>query len=103
PLQLHDLFARLRCASTGSESRDAVATARGDHRSRDDRNPRRHESRLALMTVMWVFLAGGLGSATRYVIGLWAATTFGVAFPYGTLIVNLAGCFALGLVVQLAV
>ena len=55
------------------------------------------------MTVMWVFLAGGLGSASRYVIGLWAATTFGVTFPYGTVIVNLAGCFALGLVVQLAV
>ena len=55
------------------------------------------------MTVMWVFFAGGLGSAARYVIGLWAAATFGVSFPYGTLIVNLAGCFALGLVVQLAV
>ena len=55
------------------------------------------------MTVMWVFLAGGLGSASRYLIGLWAATTFGVTFPYGTLIVNMTGCFALGLVVQLAV
>lgn len=55
------------------------------------------------MTVIWVFLAGGLGSAARYLIGLWAATALGVGFPYGTLIVNLAGCFALGLVVQLAV
>jgi len=55
------------------------------------------------MTVMWVFLAGGLGSATRYLIGLGAASMFGVAFPYGTLIVNLSGCFALGLVVQIAV
>jgi CrcB protein len=55
------------------------------------------------MTVIWVFLAGGLGSASRYQIGLWAATTFGVTFPYGTVIVNLIGCFALGLVVQLAV
>ena len=55
------------------------------------------------MTVMWVFLAGGLGSAARYLIGQWAATALGVGFPYGTLIVNLVGCFALGLVVQLAV
>ena len=55
------------------------------------------------MTVIWVFLAGGLGSAARYVIGLSAAAAFGVAFPYGTLIVNLAGCFALGMVVQLAI
>ena len=55
------------------------------------------------MTVIWVFLAGGLGSAARYVIGLSAAAAFGVAFPYGTVIVNLAGCFALGMVVQLAI
>jgi fluoride exporter len=55
------------------------------------------------MTVIWVFLAGGLGSAARYSIGLWSASAFGVAFPYGTMIVNLAGCFGLGLVVQLAV
>jgi fluoride exporter len=54
------------------------------------------------MTVMWVFVAGGLGSAARYLIGQWAASAWGVAFPYGTLIVNLSGCFALGLVVHLA-
>ena len=55
------------------------------------------------MTVIWVFLAGGLGSAARYAIGQSAAAAFGVGFPYGTVIVNLTGCFALGLVVQLAI
>jgi len=55
------------------------------------------------MTLLWVFLAGGLGCVARYAIGQWAATAFGVTFPYGTLIVNLAGCFGLGLVVQLAI
>ena len=55
------------------------------------------------MTVLWVFLGGGLGSAARYLIGQWSAAALGVALPYGTLIVNLAGCFALGLVVQLAI
>ena len=55
------------------------------------------------MTVIWVFLAGGIGSAARYAVGLSAAAAFGVGFPYGTLIVNLAGCFALGMVVQLAI
>jgi len=55
------------------------------------------------MTAVWVFLGGGLGSTTRYAIGLWAATTFGIGFPYGTMIVNLTGCFALGVVVQLAI
>jgi CrcB protein len=55
------------------------------------------------MTVAWVFLGGGAGSAARYLIGQWAAEAFGVTLPYGTLIVNLSGCFALGAVVQLAV
>jgi fluoride exporter len=55
------------------------------------------------MTVVWVFLGGGAGSAARYAIGQWAATAFGIGFPYGTVVVNLTGCFALGVVVQLAV
>jgi CrcB protein len=55
------------------------------------------------MTIVLVFVGGGLGSVSRYVIGQWAASQFGVGFPYGTLIVNLVGCFALGAVVQLAI
>ena len=55
------------------------------------------------MTVLWVFLGGGLGSVARFLIGQWSAIAFGIGFPYGTLIVNLAGCFALGMVVQLAI
>ena len=52
---------------------------------------------------MWVFIGGGLGSVLRYLIGQASASAFGVAFPYGTMIVNLTGCFALGVVVQLAI
>ena len=48
------------------------------------------------MILLWVMVAGGLGSGARYLIGLWAASAFGPAFPIGTLIVNLAGCFLLG-------
>jgi len=54
------------------------------------------------MTVVWVMVAGGLGSGARYLVGQWASHAIGASFPYGTLIVNLAGCFALGAVVQLA-
>ena len=54
------------------------------------------------MTLLWVVIAGGLGSGSRYLIGRWAITALGAAFPYGTIIVNLAGCFALGVVAQLA-
>ena len=42
----------------------------------------------------WICLAGALGSGARYLIALWAAQRFGSAFPYGTLVVNLSGCFA---------
>jgi len=54
------------------------------------------------MILLWVVVAGGLGSGARYLVGQWAITALGAAFPYGTLIVNLVGCFALGAVVQLA-
>lgn len=50
----------------------------------------------------WVFAAGGLGSVLRYAIAVWSADRFGSAFPYGTLIVNISGCFLIALAVQLA-
>jgi len=54
------------------------------------------------MTLLWVMIAGGAGSGARYLIGRWAAVYMGADFPYGTLIVNLTGCFALGVVAHLA-
>jgi CrcB protein len=54
------------------------------------------------MMLLWVMVAGGAGSGARYLVGLWAAERLGAALPYGTLIVNLAGCFALGVVAHLA-
>src|SRR5215813_6383298 len=44
---------------------------------------------------LWICLAGAAGTGARYLIALWAAQRFGSAFPYGTLIVNLVGCFAI--------
>ena len=52
--------------------------------------------------LLWIFVAGGVGRVARYLVGVWAFDRLGAAFPYGTLIVNLAGCFALGAVAQLA-
>lgn len=54
------------------------------------------------MTLVWVIVAGGVGSGARFLIGQWTATRLGPAFPYGTLIVNLAGCFVLGFVAHVA-
>jgi CrcB protein len=45
--------------------------------------------------LFWICLAGAAGAGTRYLIALWAAQRLGSSLPYGTLIVNLAGCFAI--------
>jgi fluoride exporter len=51
---------------------------------------------------LWVSFAGALGSGARYLVGLWATKALGASFPYGTLIVNLFGCFAISAVMQAA-
>ena len=40
---------------------------------------------------LWIGLAGPLGTGVRYLVGVWAAQRLGASFPYGTLIVNVAG------------
>jgi CrcB protein len=50
----------------------------------------------------WICLAGAAGTGARYLIALWAAQRFGSAFPYGTLIVNLVGCFIIAAVMHAA-
>ncbi len=49
-----------------------------------------------MATVLWVALGGALGSAARYGAGVAAPRWFGVGFPWGTLIVNVAGGLAIG-------
>jgi len=49
-----------------------------------------------------ICLAGALGSGTRYLIGVFSVQRFGPGFPFGTLTVNLLGCFLIALVTQLA-
>ena len=44
---------------------------------------------------LWICLAGAAGTGARYLIAVWAAQRLGSAFPYGTLLVNLFGCFAI--------
>ena len=48
------------------------------------------------MRILGIVLAGGLGSLCRYLIATWG-NSLGARMPYGTLAVNLAGCFAIGL------
>ena len=51
---------------------------------------------------LWICLAGAAGTGARYLIALWAAQRFGSSFPFGTLIVNLAGCFGMAAVMYAA-
>jgi CrcB protein len=49
-----------------------------------------------------VMTGGALGALSRYGVGLFTARTWGTHFPWGTLLVNLTGCFLIGLVFGLA-
>ncbi len=53
-----------------------------------------------LLRFLLVCLAGALGTGTRYLVSLGAGKLFGAAFPYGTLVVNLLGCFFIAAVVH---
>ena len=50
-----------------------------------------------MSAMLLVFLGGGAGSVLRWLVGLAALRAFGPHFPYGTLIVNVSGCFVMGL------
>jgi CrcB protein len=54
------------------------------------------------MAYLWVALGGALGSVARYACSTAAARWLGAGFPYGTLFVNVAGSFAIGLLAALA-
>jgi fluoride exporter len=49
------------------------------------------------MKILLVLLGGSFGALTRYGVSLLAVKLLGLRFPWGTLIVNLSGCFLIGL------
>jgi CrcB protein len=53
-----------------------------------------------LLRLFLVCFAGGIGTGARYLVTLGAGKLFGAAFPYGTLAVNLAGCFLIAAIVH---
>ncbi len=44
-----------------------------------------------------VALGSAAGGVARYGVGLWAARAWGVAFPWGTLLINVTGSFIISL------
>ena len=48
-----------------------------------------------------VAIGGALGAMSRFAVTLIAARLFGKGFPWGTLAVNVAGCFVIGVIMRL--
>lgn len=55
-----------------------------------------------MVRLFWICLGGAVGTGARYLVSLWAADRLGSAFPYGTLIVNVAGCFLIAALMHAA-
>jgi CrcB protein len=51
-----------------------------------------------LNRVLLVLLGGGIGSVARYLVTLAAVRLLSHDFPFGTLVVNVVGCFFIGFV-----
>jgi CrcB protein len=54
-----------------------------------------------LQLMLAVALGGALGSVARYLVGIGSGKLFGLGFPWGTLIINIAGSFLIGVFAEL--
>ena len=54
-----------------------------------------------MLNMLLVAFGGAAGSVARFLVGQWSLRQFGPAFPWGTLIVNVAGSLAIGFFVEL--
>ena len=55
------------------------------------------------MTLMMIALGGALGAVSRFLLGNAVSKAIGSALPYGTFVINVIGCFAMGLLMTLIV
>ncbi|MBE0682010.1 MAG: fluoride efflux transporter CrcB [Anaerolineales bacterium] len=56
-----------------------------------------------MTNILIVGIGGFIGSVLRYTVSGWVQqTTKSIGFPYGTLAVNVIGCFVIGFLAQLA-
>ncbi len=52
--------------------------------------------------LLYVGVGGFIGASLRYLTSLLSVRVFGENFPYGTLAVNVIGCFLIGLIMELS-
>ncbi len=49
-----------------------------------------------MRALLFVGIGGGLGSIFRYVVSVFVGRHIPIVFPIGTLLVNISGCFLIG-------
>lgn len=54
-----------------------------------------------LLNLLWIFVGGGLGTLGRYGLSGLVARWVGETFPWGTLLINVTGSFAIGFIYTL--
>lgn len=54
-----------------------------------------------MRSALLVFLGAGLGGTLRHLLDSLAAGRLGAGFPLSILLINVAGCFAMGLIAEL--
>ena len=55
-----------------------------------------------MQQLLFLAIAGALGTLTRYALGGLIQRITGTNFPYGTLLINVLGCLLIGLIMQIA-
>ncbi|PIQ88150.1 MAG: fluoride efflux transporter CrcB [Candidatus Omnitrophica bacterium CG11_big_fil_rev_8_21_14_0_20_43_6] len=55
-----------------------------------------------MMKLLNLIIGGAAGTVARYLLGGAVYRVLGTSFPYGTLVVNVSGCFILGILASLA-
>ena len=56
-----------------------------------------------MIQAMLVAVGGAIGSVLRYYVSQWALRLAGPAFPWGTLTVNVVGCFVIGVFAEMII
>jgi CrcB protein len=54
-----------------------------------------------MFQALLVAVGGAIGSLLRYYVGLGSLRLMGPGFPWGTLVVNVAGCFIIGVFAEM--
>jgi CrcB protein len=53
-----------------------------------------------MQNVLLVAIGGGIGAALRHLVNMAAMRLVGMSFPWGTLAINIAGCFVMGVFIE---